>query len=99
MVHSDDSGTEVCTIVQGCLPEICCNEDPPIPLTWQKTPLFKLLLYSVHTTQQCNTQYGYHFFENVVFKFNFHLSANSKYLSVLALNIREGSIVMICNMY
>ena len=60
MVHSDDSGTEVCTIVQGCLPEICCNEDPPIPLTWQKTPLLP----------QCNTQSGYHFFENGIFKFN-----------------------------
>ena len=53
MVHCYDGITEVCTIVQGCLPEICCNEDPPIPLTWQKTPLFKLLLY-VHYTQ-CNT--------------------------------------------
>ena len=44
---------------------------------------------AVHTIQYNNTQYGCHFFDNVIFKFNFHLSANSKYLSVLALNIRE----------
>ena len=68
MVHSDDSGTEVCTIVQGCLPEICCNEDPPIPLTWQKTPLLP----------QCNTQ----IFLRMVYSNSILISANSKYLKI-----------------
>ena len=49
MVHSYDGITEVCTIVQGCLPEICCNEDPPIPLTWQKNTAIQVI--AIHTTR------------------------------------------------
>ena len=49
MAHCYDGITEVCTIVQGCLPEICCNEDPPIPLTWQKNTAIQVI--AIHTTQ------------------------------------------------